>query len=87
MKNRDPPKPHILKEASSDMLAEPPIFASIFHQKFLFYHVFSGTAPGPHFLSFFPEFYQKSAIWDPALAPSWLPNATQNRPNGLKMTS
>jgi len=36
MKNRDPPKPHILKEASNDMLAELPIFASIFQYFFMF---------------------------------------------------
>ena len=84
MKNRDPPKPHILKEASSDMLAEPPFFASIFHQNFMFFHVSSGTAPGPHFFSFFPEFYRKSAILDPPLAPSWAPNGAQNRSSGAK---
>ena len=65
MKNRERLKPYILKEASSDMLAEPPIFASISHQNFMFFHVFSGTAPRPHFFSFFPEFYQKSAILGP----------------------
>ena len=68
MKNRDPPKRHILKEASSDMLAEPPFFASIFRRKFMFFHVSSGTAPGLHFFSFFPEFYRKSATLDPPLA-------------------
>ena len=33
MINCDPPEPHILKEASSDMLLEPPIFMSILRMK------------------------------------------------------
>ena len=36
MQNHDPPKPHKLKEASNDMLAELPIFASIFQYLFMF---------------------------------------------------
>ena len=84
MEKRDPPKPHILKEASRDMLAEPPFFASICHQNVMFFHASPGTAPGPPFFSFFPEFYRKSAILDPPLAPSWVPNGAQNPPIGPK---
>ena len=75
MKNRDPPKPHILKEASSDMLAGPLIFVSIRHENSMFFQVSSGTAPGIHFFSFFPDLYRKSAILD-------LPWRAARAPNG-----
>ena len=76
MKNRDPPKPHILKEAWSDMLVEPLIFASIFHEDYMFFHVLSGTAPGPPFLLFFRHFTGKVRF----LTPPWRPAGSQMAP-------
>ena len=67
MKNRDPRKLHILKDASSDMLAEPPLFASLSRQNIMFLHVFSGTAPRLHFSCF----YQKSVICGHFWFPFW----------------
>ena len=76
MKNRDPPKPHILKEASSDMLAEPPIFASIFHQHFIF---FPERLPDLIFSHFFQNFMRKVRFWDPRLDPAGRQGGVQNR--------
>ena len=53
MQKHDPPKPLKLKEASSDMLAAPFPSFSFGHQFSLKLNVFSITAPGPHFSTFF----------------------------------
>ena len=70
MKNRDPPKPHILNEPSSDVLAEPPIFASTFHQNFMFFMFFPNQLPDLSFCHFFLNFTRKlrfrPPLWHPA---------------------
>ena len=76
MKIRDPAKPHILKEAWSDMLAGPPLFAPIFHENSMFFHVFPGTAPGPPFFAFFRNFTGKVRFW----TPPWRPAGSQMPP-------
>ena len=53
MQKHDPLKPLKLKEASSDMLAAPFPSFSFGHQFSLKFSVFSITAPGPHFSTFF----------------------------------
>ena len=77
MKNRDPPKPHILKEVSNDMLLELSLLASILHNKLHVFSCFSWNGSPTSFFFIFPEFYQKSAILDSPLAPSWVQIATQ----------
>ena len=47
----------------------------------IFAWIFSGTAPGAHFFSFFPELYQKSVILAPLLDPAGAQIATKIRPN------
>ena len=56
MQKHDPLKPLKLKEASSDMLAAPFPSFSFGHQFSLKLDVFSITAPGPHFSTFFLDF-------------------------------
>ena len=84
MKNRDPPKPHILKESSSDMLAEPPIFTLVFHRSSMVFHIFSGTAPRPHLFSIFWKFYWTNPIIYPPLALSWDQNCPNWHPKSAK---
>ena len=52
----------------------------------MFFHVFPGTAPGPPFFSFFPEFDRKSVILDPPWRPARPPNGGPNLSNGGENT-
>ena len=75
--NWDWPKPHILKEVSSETLVctLPALsFSNKFSSKI---HVFSRTAPVLRFFSFFPKFYRKNGILAPPLDPLGLQRATK----------
>ena len=71
MQKHAPLKPLKLKEASSDMLAELPLFASFSRQDLVFFHVFFRNGSRTSFFLFFPDFHRKSTILGLLGAPFW----------------